>query len=295
LLNAAEKRKQIEDSPLPQILLLAFESSEQRFPINFLTRGVPYRLFGILTTDLHLFGVQSPGHFFLMGTDQAGRDIFSRVLDGAQISLTIGLVGVLISTLVGWSVGAIAGYFGGKTDTLFMRSAEVLMSIPALYLVLSVRNVFPTDLSTTTTYLLMIVVLSLTGWATMARVIRGMVLSLREEEYVLSAKALGATSTRILMRHILPNTTGYVIVRATLLIPVYILAEVTLSYLGIGIQEPAASWGNMLSAAQELRVLEQFSWVLAPGFFLFLTVLGFNFLGDGLRQSLSVRQAIGKP
>jgi len=226
----------------------------------------------------------------LMGTDQAGRDIFSRVLHGAQISLTVGLIGVLISTLVGWWVGGIAGYFGGKTDTLFMRSAEVLMSIPALYLVLSVRNIFPMDLSTKATYLLMIVVLSLTGWATMARVIRGMVLSLREEEYVLSAKALGATSSRILVRHILPNTAGYVIVRATLLIPVYILAEVTLSYLGIGIQEPAASWGNMLSAAQELRVLEQFSWVLAPGLFLFLTVLGFNFLGDGLRQSLSVRE-----
>ena len=287
------QKTKMEDSQ-HQILLLAYESSEQRFPINFLTRGVPYRLFGILPTDLHLFGVQSPGHFFLMGTDQAGRDIFSRVLHGAQISLTVGLVGVLISTLVGWCVGGIAGYFGGKTDTLFMRSAEVMMSIPALYLILSVRNIFPTDLSTTTTYFLMIVVLSLTGWATMARVIRGMVLSLREEEYVLSAKALGATSTRILMRHILPNTTGYVIVRATLLIPAYILAEVTLSYLGIGIQEPAASWGNMLSAAQELRVLEQFSWVLAPGFFLFLTVLGFNFLGDGLRQSLLVRHTKGK-
>lgn len=284
------QKTKTQDSP---ILLLAYESSQKRFPIKFLTRGVPYRLFGILPTELHLFGVESPGHFFLMGTDQAGRDIFSRVLYGAQISLTIGLIGVFISTIVGWWIGGIAGYFGGKTDVLFMRSAEVLMSIPALYLVLSMRNIFPTDLSTTTTYLLMIVVLSLTGWATMARVIRGMVLSLREEEYVLAAKTLGATSTRILMRHILPNTAGYVIVRATLLIPVYILAEVTLSYLGIGIQEPAASWGNMLSAAQELRVLEQFSWVLAPGFFLFLTVLGFNFLGDGLRQSLSVRQPKG--
>ncbi len=278
-----------EDSSGLPILLLNYEPLKDRFPIQILARGAEYRLFGILRTDLHLFGVQAPGHLFLMGTDQAGRDIFSRVLYGAQISLTIGLIGVLISTIVGWWIGGIAGYYGGKTDTLFMRSAEVLMSIPALYLVLSVRNVFPIDLSTTATYVLLIVVLSLTGWATMARVIRGMVLSLREEEYVLSARALGASSSRILVRHILPNTAGYVIVRATLLIPVYILAEVTLSYLGIGIQEPAASWGNMLTAAQELRVLEQFSWVLAPGLFLFLTVLGFNFLGDGLREALSVR------
>jgi peptide/nickel transport system permease protein len=284
------QKTKIESSSVTPVVLLSYEYSQRRFPIQLLARGVPYRLFGIFLTDLHLFGVQSPGHFFLMGTDQAGRDIFSRVLHGAQISLTVGLIGVLISTLVGWWIGGIAGYFGGKADALLMRSAEVLMSVPALYLVLSVRNIFPVGLSTTTTYFLLIVVLSLTGWATMARVIRGMVLSLREEEYVLSAKALGATSTGILMRHILPNTAGYVIVRATLLIPVYILAEVTLSYLGIGIQEPAASWGNMLSAAQELRVLEQFSWVLAPGFFLFLTVLGFNFLGDGLRQSLSVRE-----
>ncbi len=264
------------------IQLLSYERAQERFPIRFLIHDARH--------DLHLFGVDQPGHFFLMGTDQAGRDIFSRVLYGAQISLTVGLIGVFISTFAGWWIGGIAGYFGGKTDVFLMRCAEVLMSIPALYLVLSVRNIFPMDLSTKTTYVLMIVVLSLTGWATMARVIRGMVLSLREEEYVLSARALGATSTRILVRHILPNTAGYVVVRATLLIPVYILAEVTLSYLGIGIQEPAASWGNMLTAAQELRVLEHFSWVLAPGIFLFLTVLGFNFLGDGLREALSVRE-----
>ena len=165
-----------------------------------------------------------------------------------------------------------------------MRGVDVLLAIPALYLILCVRNVFPTNLAAQATYPLTIVVLSLTGWAGMARMIRGMVLSLREQEFVIAARALGANANRILFRHILPNTFGYVIVRATLLIPAYILAEVTLSYLGLGIQEPAASWGNMLSAAQELRVLEQFTWVLAPGIFLFWTVLAFNFVGDGLRD-----------
>ncbi len=267
-----------------------YKPSAEMFKLRLFTRGANYKLFGIFETDIHLIGVDLPGHLFLMGTDQAGRDIFSRVLEGSRVSLTVGLIGVLISTILGMWIGAIAGYFGGRTDSWLMRGADVVLSIPALYFILSVRNAFPVDLASEVTFALVIVVLSLTGWAAMARVIRGMVLSLREQEYVLAARSLGASSGRILLRHILPNTLGYVIVRATLLIPAYILAEVTLSYLGIGIQEPAASWGNMLSAAQELRVLEQFTWILAPGVFLFLTVLGFNFLGDGLQDLQAVRE-----
>jgi peptide/nickel transport system permease protein len=256
----------------------------ETFRLRFLTRREDYTLFGIVRTDIHLFGVDPPGHLFLMGTDQTGRDIFSRLLYGSRISLTVGLIGVIISTVLGLWIGGIAGYYGGKTDAILMRSVDLLLSIPALYLILCVRNIFPTNLAPQATYPLTIVVLSLTGWAGMARVIRGMVLSLREQEFVVAARALGANSARVLVRHILPNTFGYVIVRATLLIPAYILAEVTLSYLGLGIQEPAASWGNMLSAAQELRVLEQFSWILTPGIFLFLTVLAFHFVGEGLRD-----------
>ena len=264
--------------------LTSFHTSLEKSRIRFFVHGSPYKLFGLIRTDIHLFGVESPGHFFLMGTDQLGRDIFSRILFGARISLTIGLIGVLLSTCLGMWIGGLAGYFGGLTDAVLMRAADVLLSIPALYLLLSVRNAFSLELSSVLTYLLMILVLSLTGWAGIARVIRGMTLSLREQEFVLAAKALGARPARILLQHILPNTLGYVIVRATVLIPAYILAEVTLSYLGIGIHEPAASWGNMLSAAQELRVLEQFWWILYPGLFLFLAVLGFHFLGEGLRD-----------
>lgn len=267
-----------------------FKHSTEKYDLRFFQPGSSYKLFGAFTTNIHFVGVEPPGRLFLMGTDQTGRDVFSRILYGSRISLTVGLIGVILSTLLGLWIGGIAGYYGGKTDAFLMRSVDVLLSIPALYLILCVRNVFPTEMAPQATYPLTIAVLSLTGWAAMARVIRAIVLSVREEEYVIAARALGAKSSRILIKHILPNTFGYVIVRATLLIPAYILAEVTLSYLGLGIQEPAASWGNMLSAAQELRVLEDFSWILSPGIFLFLTVLAFNFLGDGLRDLQMGRQ-----
>jgi peptide/nickel transport system permease protein len=262
--------------------LTEFKPSMEKYRLHFFVRGSSYKFLGLFRTNLHFFGVEPPGHLFLFGTDQSGRDIFSRILFGARISLTAGLIAVFISTLLGLWIGGTAGYFGGKADSILMRGTDLLLSIPALYFILAVRNVFPTDLVPQITYLLVIVVLSMTGWAGMSRVIRGMVLSLREQEFVLAARALGASSTRILIRHILPNTMGYVIARATILIPAYILAEITLSYLGFGIQEPAASWGNMLSAAQEMRVLEQFWWILTPGVFLFLAVLGFHFVGDGL-------------
>ncbi len=270
-------------------------TEESSFPVRFFVRGARYKILGIFPSDLHLLGVDHPGHLFLLGTDQLGRDVFSRILYGAQISLTVGLIGVFITTCLGLSIGGIAGYTGGWTDALLMRIAEVVMSIPAFYLILSIRNIFPeqigeTHISSEATYVVMITVLSLTGWAGMSRVIRGMVLSLRKQEFILAAEAQGGSAARILVRHILPNTIGYVIVRATLLIPAYIIAEVTLSFLGLGIQEPSPSWGNMLSAAQELRVLQHYPWILAPAFFLFLTVLAFNFFGDGLRDALSEKQ-----
>jgi len=262
---------------------------QEKLPLRFLTTGSEYVILGLFRSDLHLFGVDSPGHIFLFGTDQLGRDTFSRVLHGAQISLSIGLVGVLITTILGMLIGGIAGFYGGATDSILMRFAEILMSIPALYLILTLRNILPDRMGPAWTYLLMVAILSFVGWATMSRVIRGMVLSIREKEFVLAARALGSSDSRILICHILPNTLGYVIVRATLLVPAYILAEVALSFLGAGVREPVPSWGNMLAVAQNVRVLEQFTWILAPGVFLFFTVLAFNFLGDGLRDALDPR------
>jgi peptide/nickel transport system permease protein len=260
--------------------------------LAFFSAGSPYRLFGLIHTRIHLFGADKPGTLFLLGTDQSGRDIFSRILYGARISLTAGLIGVLLTSILGWWIGGCAGYLGGKIDTVIMRLADVVMAIPTLYLILAVRNVFPLHLASEVSYFLIILVLSSTGWAVLSRVIRGMVLSLREEQFILAAKAQGASLSRIFFRHIVPNTAGYVIVRSTLLIPAYILAEVTLSFLGVGIQEPTPSWGNMLTAAQDLRVLTQFPWTLAPALFLLLALLGFNFLGEGLRKKLSVRPII---
>jgi peptide/nickel transport system permease protein len=270
------------------------EDTGTRYPVRWFTRGESYTFLGILPGDLHLFGVQAPGRIFLLGTDQFGRDVFSRILFGGRISLSVGLLGILITYSLGLLIGGVAGYYGGFVDNALMRISEVFMSVPALYLILALRAAFPDDIPSDRLYLMIILILSLVLWAALARIIRGMVLSIRENEYVTAARAMGMSSLRIIVRHILPNTASFVIVAATLSVPGYILGEVALSFLGAGIQEPAASWGNMLQQAKSIRVLSSFPWVLAPGAFIFLTVLAFNFLGDGLRDALDPRRVEGK-
>jgi len=184
----------------------------------------------------------------------------------------------------------IRGYYGRGVDNLLMRLSEVMMSVPALYLILALRAAFPDTIRSDLLYVMIVLILSLVLWASLARIIRGMVLSIRENEFVTAARALGVPSFRIVVRHILPNTASFVIVAATLSVPGYILGEVALSFLGAGIQEPVASWGNMLQQAQSLKVLESFPWILAPGVLIFLTVLAFNFLGDGLRDALDPKR-----
>lgn len=260
------------------------------YPIRFLAKGDPYRFLGLIPSDRHLFGVGEEGKIFLMGTDQFGRDVFSRLLYGARISLSVGLVGILLSFTFGMLVGGISGYFGGIWDTLIMRSTELVMSVPALYLILALRAAFPADIPSDKMYLIIVVILSFISWAGMSRIIRGMVLSIKENDYVTAARALGFGHLRIIVRHILPNTLSFVIVAATISIPGYILGEVALSFLGVGISEPVASWGNMLKQTQSIRVLTSFPWLLAPGYAIFLTVLAFNFLGDGLRDALDPRK-----
>jgi peptide/nickel transport system permease protein len=261
----------------------------KKYPIRLFVRGESYHILWIIRSNIHLFGVDEPGRIFLFGSDLVGQDIFSRILYGAQVSLSIGIVGIIISTVIGMLVGATAGYFGGVTDFLLMRIVEILLAFPSIYFILIMRQMFGTGLSSIQIYLIIVIILAFIGWATEARVIRGMALSLKEQEYIIAARALGYTDARIILRHILPNTFSFVIVTATLTVPFYILGEVALSFLGVGIQEPEASWGNMLSAAQTNRYLNDFPWMLIPGVFILLAVMAWNFLGDGLRDAADPR------
>lgn len=259
-------------------------------PLHFFVRGAPYKLFGFIPASIHLFGTGEDGYpIYLIGTDQFGRDIFSRLLYGSQVSLSIGIIGILFSFTFGLIIGGVSGYFSGVTDTVIMRLCELIMSIPALYLIISLRGTFPPTLNSSQVYMMIIVILSFIRWASMARVIRGMALSFREQQFVLAARALGQSHLRVIIRHILPNTFSYVVVAATLSVPYYILGEVDLSYLGVGIQEPQASWGLMLNAAQNTIYMQNYPWLLAPGAAIFITVLAFNFLGDGLRDAADTK------
>jgi len=253
------------------------EQQDVRVPIEWFTRG-------------HLF-TTPPGSekFFLLGTDSLGRDLFSRIVYGGRVSLSIGLIGVTISFVIGTLVGSVAGYMGGWIDTLLMRLVEIEMSLPSFYLLLALAAVIPADLSSAATFFLIVALMSFISWAGFARIIRGMVAALRQQEYVIAARALGASPWRVLSRHVIPSTFSYTIVAATLAIPSFILGESALSLLGLGIQEPNASWGNLLANAQNVQNLVNYPWILTPGVFIFVTVMAFNFLGDYLRDRFDPR------
>lgn len=258
--------------------------SNQPRVIKWFVKGEPYKLFGLIPLQTHLFGVED-GAIFLLGTDNYGRDFFSRLVYGAQISLSVGLIAIAISFTLGLLVGGVSGYYGGRVDSVIMRGCEVLMSVPQFYLLLALAAALPANLGSVKTYLLIIVILSLVGWAGMARIVRGMVLSVREREYVEAAQALGQSDLKIIIRHILPSTFTYSIIAATMSVPGYILGEAGLSFLNLGIRNPVPSWGNMLTEAQA-SILQGRWWTLIPGVLIFITTLAFNFLGDGLRDAL---------
>jgi peptide/nickel transport system permease protein len=240
--------------------------------------------------DRHLFGAVGPGKINILGTDEQARDQFSRILYGGRISLSIGLLGVVISFPLGMLVGGVSGYFGGFVDTVLMRGVEVLMTIPSIYLIVALAKVLPDTLSSSDRFILIVLITSLVSWTSLARVIRGEVLSLKQREFVQAARAVGGQPLYIIVRHILPQTATFVIISATLSIPSFIGAESVLSLIGLGIQQPDPSWGNLLSLATNASILVFQPWLLwPPAILIVLTVLSFNLLGDALRDALDPR------
>lgn len=261
------------------------EDASRAFPIRFLVRSSPYRIWGLFRSDLHLFGVDEPGVLFLLGTDTLARDLFSRNLYAARLSLSVGLVGVSISFVLGCLFGGLAGFYGGTVDLVVQRIIEFLISIPKIPLWLALAAALPDEWPMIRVYFGITILLSLVGWTGLARVVRGKLLQLREEDFVLAARIAGAPDLAIIGRHLLPSFLSYLIVSITLAIPHMILGETALSYLGVGLREPAVSWGVLLQDAQNVRTIALHPWLLLPAVFVILTVVAFNFLGDGLRDA----------
>lgn len=258
--------------------------SEHPQPLSFFVRGDSYDLWGLLPMKTHLLGV-ADGKVHFLGTDKMGRDILSRMIYGSRISLSIGLIGVFLSLVLGVVIGGISGYYGGKIDTAIQRIIEVLRSFPTIPLWLALAAAIPSTLSNATVYFCMTLILALIGWTGLARVVRGKFLSLREEDYVLSAKVAGVPEFQIITRHLVPAFTSHLIVSATLAIPGMILAETSLSFLRLGLRPPTISWGVLLQDAQSLTALTMHPWLLFPAVFVIVTVLAYNFVGDGLRDA----------
>ncbi len=287
------KRELIVDKSKPSPLRLFAQGPEY----HLLKLSVPLppkwdevTIFPGIPVNWHLFGTTDPAKINILGTDDQGRDQFSRLLYGGRISLFIGIVGVALTFPLGMIIGGISGYFGGWIDAAIMRLAEVLMTFPSIYLLVTLGAVLPPGLSSTQRFLLIVLITSFISWAGLARVIRGQVLSIKEREFVQAARAMGGKPFYIITRHVLPQTATYIIISATLAVPSFIGAEAVLSLIGLGIQQPDPSWGNMLSLATNASVLVLQPWLIwPPALVIILTVLAFNLLGDGLRDALDPR------
>lgn len=271
---------------VPGTMTRTFEKDpDTKIPVHFFVRGESYKILGIFESNIRLFGAEEGGIVSLFGTDKLGRDVYSRVLNGAVISLSIGLVGVAISFVLGAIIGGFSGYYGGWFDTLIQRVIEFLLSIPTIPLWLALSAVIPQSWSPLQVYFAITLILSIQGWTGMARVVRGKLLQLRDEDFVLDAQLAGASDWRIVMVHMLPSFASFLIVQLTLAIPSMILGETALSFLGLGLRPPVVSWGVLLQDAQNVRSVLSYPWLLIPGAFVTFTVLAFSFFGDGLRDA----------
>ncbi len=256
----------------------------QKYPLQFFVQGEPYKLWGLFESDRHLYGVEG-SKVFLFGADDRGRDVLSRVIYGSRISLSIGLVGIAISAIIGIIAGGVSGYFGGITDVIIQRVIEFIRSIPTLPLWMALSVALPPTWTVVQAYFGIVMILSLVGWTGLARVVRGKFLSLREEDFVMAAKLNGATESTIIFKHLLPLFSSHIIASLTLSVPGMILGETALSFIGLGLQPPAVSWGVLLKDSQQIRVLAEAPWLLIPGIFVILAILCFNFVGDGVRDA----------
>lgn len=261
------------------------EDKTKIYKLLFFSHGWEYKLFGFIPSDLHLWQVEEGGLLYLFGSDDLGHDLFSRVLQASTISLSIGLVGVFLSFVLGCILGGLSGYYGGTLDTIIQRVIEFLISLPTLPVWMALSASVPQEWGQIQVYLIITVILSLQGWCGLARVVRGKLLELREEDYVIAAQVSGTSDWNIITQHLLPGFASYLIVSITLSIPGMILGETALSFIGLGLRPPTVSWGVLLQQAQNVRTITVNPWLLIPAIVIIITVLAFNFVGDGLRDA----------
>jgi peptide/nickel transport system permease protein len=272
--------------PRPDSIYEYTEARDQEYPIHFFVAASEYKVAGSLTSHTHLFSVDAPAQIFLAGTDNYGRDQFSRILYGGQISIAAGLLATAISLLLGLCVGCVSGFYAGWIDESAMRVAELFLVLPWLYVLLAVRSFLPLHISPSQTFLLLVAVIGTIGWARPARLVRGIVLSARSRKYVIASRGFGASDAYILRRHVLPHTYGTLLTQAALLVPQYVIAEVTLSFFGLGLGDPMPSWGNLLANLQQYNVLVSYWWMFAPALALVLVSLGYLTVANAFHQHL---------